>query len=128
MDGCLRGGHSYYHLVREDPRCGDGWRGSKARTDDDHPLPRRVGAQVAHFRTHRGDHEVALIVERDDGGVVAMEVKLGATPTSDAIRHLTWLSEQLGDELLDSVIITTGAQAYRRADGIAVVPAALLGP
>jgi len=89
---------------------------------------RAAEAQVAHFRTHRGDHEVALIVERDDGGVVAMEVKLGATPTSDAIRHLTWLSEQLGDELLDSVIITTGAQAYRRADGIAVVPAALLGP
>jgi uncharacterized protein len=26
------------------------------------------------------------------------------------------------------VIVTTGEQAYRRPDGIAVVPAALLGP
>jgi uncharacterized protein len=32
------------------------------------------------------------------------------------------------DELLDKVIVTTGRNAYRREDGIAVVPAALLGP
>ncbi|MEX0985182.1 MAG: DUF4143 domain-containing protein [Actinomycetota bacterium] len=85
-------------------------------------------ARVAHFRTHRGDHETDLIVERGDGGVVAIEVKLGVTPGADAIRHLTWLSEKLGDELLDRVVITTGADAYRRNDGIGIVPAALLGP
>ena len=85
-------------------------------------------ARVGHFRTHRGDHETDLIVERGDGGVIAIGVKLGATPSSDAIRHLTWLSERLEDELLDRVIITTGTDAYRRKDGIAVVPAALLGP
>jgi len=38
------------------------------------------------------------------------------------------LRDRLGDELLDAVIITTGTHAYRRADGIAVIPAALLGP
>lgn len=32
------------------------------------------------------------------------------------------------DDLLDAVVVTTGPQAYRRSDGIAVVPAALLGP
>lgn len=85
-------------------------------------------ARVAHFRTHRGDHETDLIVERDDGRVVAIEVKLGTTPDADAVRHLKWLAEKLGDELLDHVIVTTGADAYRRRDGIAVVPAALLGP
>ena len=57
-----------------------------------------------------------------------MEVKLGVTPDADAVRHLKWLDEKLGDELLDRVIVTTGADAYRRQDGIAVVPAALLGP
>jgi predicted AAA+ superfamily ATPase len=85
-------------------------------------------ASVGHLRTHRGDHEVDLIVERDDGRVIAMEVKLSTTPDADAARHLRWLSEQIGDELLDAVIIGTGPEAYRRADGIAVVPAALLGP
>jgi len=29
---------------------------------------------------------------------------------------------------LDSVVLTTGECAYRRADGIAMVPLALLGP
>jgi uncharacterized protein len=44
------------------------------------------------------------------------------------VQHLLWLREQIGDDLLDSLVIHTGPQAYRRQDGIAVVPAALLGP
>ena len=85
-------------------------------------------AGVGHLRTHRGDHEVDLIVERDDGRIVAVEAKLGATPRDDSIRHLHWLAQKIGDELLDAIVITTGTEAYRRSDGIAVVPAALLGP
>ncbi|HEY6760871.1 MAG TPA: DUF4143 domain-containing protein [Baekduia sp.] len=84
-------------------------------------------ASVRHLRTHRGDHEVDLIVERDDGRVVAIEVKLSATPPDDAVRHLHWLQRQIGDDLLDAVVVTTGGAAYRRDDGIAVIPAALLG-
>jgi hypothetical protein len=34
----------------------------------------------------------------------------------------------MGDDLLDAVVVTTGTTAYRRSDGIAVVPAGLLGP
>lgn len=44
------------------------------------------------------------------------------------VRHLRWLQEQIGPEPLDAVVITTGAEAYRRRDGVAVVAAALLGP
>lgn len=85
-------------------------------------------ANVRHFRTHRGDHEADLIVERDDGRVIAVEVKLGPDPDAGDVRHLHWLSQRLGDDLLDAVVVTTGRSAYRRSDGIAVVPAALLGP
>jgi predicted AAA+ superfamily ATPase len=85
-------------------------------------------ASVKHLRTHRGEHEADLIVERDDGRVVAMEVKLGQTPDATAVRHLQWLADRLGEELLDAVVVTTGSVAYRRPDGIAVVPAAALGP
>jgi len=76
----------------------------------------------------RGEHEVDLMLERGDGRVVAIEVKLSAIAREDAAGHLRWLQTQVGDDLLDAVIITTGREAYRRADGIAVVPAALLGP
>ncbi len=85
-------------------------------------------ATVGHLRTHRGEREVDLIVERDDGRAVAIEVKLTAAPSDDDVRHLHWLKGKLGAELLDAIVVTTGRGAYRRPDGIAVVPAALLGP
>jgi hypothetical protein len=85
-------------------------------------------AEVNHFRTYRGDREVDLIVKGESGRVLAVEVKLAAAPAGDAGAHLNWLQGELGDELLDKLIITTGPSAYRSADGIAVVPAALLGP
>jgi hypothetical protein len=93
----------------------------------------RVYAQVAeatvgHFRAYGGEHEVDLIVKGESGRVIAIEVKLAATPAERDGRHLDWLDREIGDELLDKVIVTTGGSAYRRQDGIAVVPAALLGP
>lgn len=85
-------------------------------------------ARVAHLRTWRGEHEVDLIVERRDGRVVAIEVKLTRAPRDTDVRHLRWLQDELGDDLLDAIVITTGPAAYRRPDGIGVIPAALLGP
>jgi len=85
-------------------------------------------ARVGYLRTKNGDHEVDLIVEGVDGRVVAIEVKLAATPHDGHMRHLRWLRERLGDDLLDALVITTGTYAYRTSDGIAIVPAALLGP
>jgi len=85
-------------------------------------------ARVCHLRTRGGEHEVDLVVVRDDQRVVAIEVKLSATVGDEDVRHLRWLADQLGPDLLDAAVITTGREAYRRADGIAVVPASLLGP
>lgn len=85
-------------------------------------------ATVKHFRTAGGDHEVDLIVERADGRVVAIEVKLTRTVGDGDVRALKRLARSVGDDLLDAVVVTTGADAYRRQDGIVVVPAALLGP
>lgn len=85
-------------------------------------------ASVAHLRTKGGGHEVDLVVVRADQRVVAIEVKLGRTIGDDDVRHLRWLRERLGDDLLDAVVVTTGPDAYRRRDGIVVVPAVLLGP
>lgn len=84
-------------------------------------------ARIGHLRTYAGDHEVDLIVQRQDDRVIAIEVKLKRTVQDEDLRHLKWLKEKIGDELLDAVAITTGEHAYRRSDGIAVVPAALLG-
>jgi predicted AAA+ superfamily ATPase len=84
-------------------------------------------ATVKHCRAHAGRHEIDLIVERRDHRVLAMEVKLRPTVSDEDVRHLKWLQQEIGEELLDAVVITTGPYAYRRPDGVAVVPAALLG-
>ncbi len=85
-------------------------------------------ATVGHLRTRGGEREVDFIVQRRDQRAIAIEVKLSQTVDTKDVRHLHWLEEQLGDGLIDKVIVTTGTQAYRRQDGVAVVPAALLGP
>ncbi|WP_308467124.1 ATP-binding protein [Rathayibacter soli] len=87
-----------------------------------------MNARVGHLRTKNGDHEVDIIIETNDTRCVAFEVKVSDTIHDDDVRHLHWLREQLGDRLTDAVVLHTGPYAYRRADGIAVVPLALLGP
>jgi uncharacterized protein len=84
-------------------------------------------ARTAHLRTWSGDREIDLIVERGRK-ILAIEVKLGQVPDDRDVRHLLWLQKELGDDLADTVIVTAGQAAYRRPDGIAVIPAALLGP
>lgn len=85
-------------------------------------------ARCHHFRTHRGDQEVDVIVERRDGRIAAFEVKLSASVEDDDVKHLLWLKDRIGERLTDAAVITTGEYAYRRPDGVAVIPAALLGP
>ncbi|AXE39392.1 ATP-binding protein [Acidipropionibacterium virtanenii] len=85
-------------------------------------------ATVSHLRTSGGDREIDLIVEGTDGQVLGIEVKLAPEITGHDVRHLNWLREQLPDRVADLAVVTTGRTAFRRADGIAVVPLALLGP
>jgi len=85
-------------------------------------------AHVGHLRTKSGEREVDLVVTGLGNRTLAIEVKLAATVSDGDVRHLLWLKNQLGPDLVDMVIVTTGTDAYRRTDGVAVVPAALLGP
>lgn len=92
----------------------------------------RVFAQAAeartfHLRTKGGRHEVDLIVESANG-VVGIEVKLAPSVSDHDVAHLHWLRQQIGEDCTDLVVLTTGPEAYRRSDGVAVVPLAALGP
>ena len=83
-------------------------------------------ARVFHLRTHGGEHEVDLIMQGVDGRIVALEIKLAASVSDRDVRHLRWPSERLGPRLADTAAITTGPYAFRRRDGIGIIPAALL--
>jgi predicted AAA+ superfamily ATPase len=85
-------------------------------------------AKVSHLRTRGGEQEVDYIVSRGDQRVLGVEVKLSQTVDDHDVRHLSWLRQRLGHDLVDAIVVTTGPYAYRRPDGIGVVPLALLGP
>jgi predicted AAA+ superfamily ATPase len=83
-------------------------------------------AQVRHLRLHGGRREIDLIVVRADQRVIGIEVKLSASVGDADVKNLLWLRDQIGEDLIDAVVINTGPRAYRRRDGVGVVPAALL--
>lgn len=84
-------------------------------------------AEVHHLRTESGRHEVDFIIEGETG-IVAMEAKMNSAITDDDLKHLLWLRDRLGEQCVDTVVVHVGPEAYRRPDGVAVVPLALLGP
>jgi hypothetical protein len=87
-----------------------------------------AAARIGHLRTKNGSHEIDLIVESNNRSCIAIEAKLSSAVDDHDVAHLNWLHRQIGDRLVDRVVICTGRFAYRRSDGVAVVPLALLGP
>jgi predicted AAA+ superfamily ATPase len=83
-------------------------------------------AQVSYLRLRNGDREVDFILQSGHR-ILAVEAKMTAMVTDDHVRNLIWLKRHIGRDLLDAMIVYTGQVAYRRPDGVAVVPAALLG-
>lgn len=87
-----------------------------------------ANASVGHLRTKNGDHEIDLIVEGESRSCIAIEAKLANSVDDHDVTHLNWLHRQMGDRLVDRIVVYTGRFAYRRSDGVAAVPLSLLGP
>ncbi len=76
---------------------------------------------TGHWRTRDGD-EVDLVVERDDGMLVAFEVKAaGRVPGSD-LTPLRKLRDATGNAFLAGVILYLGARSYTFEDRLHVMP------
>ncbi|MCL2403400.1 MAG: DUF4143 domain-containing protein [Coriobacteriia bacterium] len=86
----------------------------------------QIGARTYFLRTAKGTREIDLIIEKDRK-LVIIEIKLGTSVSSDDVRHLNWFEEKLDDRVKEKIILTTGDRAYRRQDGVLVIPAVLLG-
>ncbi|WP_297721840.1 ATP-binding protein [uncultured Mobiluncus sp.] len=85
------------------------------------------GLRAYHLRTQNGDHEIDLLLRGAGKRTLAFEVKLKTDITSDDCRHLLWLRDKLDTQLRSCAVISAGAEAYTRRDGIHVIPLALLG-
>lgn len=78
-------------------------------------------AGVGHWRTRDGD-EVDLVVERDDGAVIAFEVKAAQRIGSADLRPLRKLRDALGPAFLAGVALHLGSHSYRADDRLHVAP------
>lgn len=82
-------------------------------------------AGIGHWRTHDGD-EVDLVIERDDGAILAFEVKAGSRVPGDAFRGLRKLRDAVGDAFVAGIALYLGERSYTYDDRLHVMPVDLL--
>jgi len=80
---------------------------------------------IHHLRDRQGA-EVDFILEGPDGKIVAIEVKATASPASNDARHLYWLKEKLGDQLIAGVVLHLGSAAGSLGERILALPVSAL--
>lgn len=86
---------------------------------------------VSHWRDNNG-HEVDVIITLEDGRWAALEVKMNPDSVDDAAASLLRFREKVDVSKVGEPafigVITSRSPAYRRPDGVLVIPVAALGP
>ena len=90
-----------------------------------------LGGRLLQYRDS-DDLEVDIILEKDEGGWAAVEVKLGVNQIDDGAETLIKFAKKIdtkncGTPAFMAVVTTTG-YGYRRNDGIYVLPIGVLKP
>lgn len=94
---------------------------------------RTFGGEVYHYRDH-SNREIDAVVELKNEGWGAFEIKLGQDAVDEAAANLKKISDFMHNDGEASgprflcVITGMGSMAYRREDGVYVVPITALGP
>ena len=89
-----------------------------------------LGGSLYHYRDKTGLEADAVVV-LDDGRWTLVEVKMGQSRIDEGASHLLKLAERI-DQTREGrpsflMVLTSTACAYRRKDGVVVVPLACLG-
>ena len=90
-----------------------------------------IDGAVFHYRDKTGLEADAVIVLAD-GRWAPIEVELGSRQFDEAATHLRRLRERVDADRMGEpsflAVVTAGATAYRRDDGVLVIPLACLRP
>jgi predicted AAA+ superfamily ATPase len=78
-------------------------------------------ADVGQWRT-KDDEEADLVLEIDDGRVIAFEIKAAARVSGNDLRGLAKLRDLLGDAFVAGIALYTGARSYTYEDRLHVMP------
>ena len=91
----------------------------------------RLGGEILHYLDSSG-LEADAVIHLRDGRWAAVEVKLGAKQVDQAAENLLRLKSSVNTDKMNEpeflMIITGSKYAYKREDGVYVVPLGLLGP
>lgn len=81
--------------------------------------------ELFHWRDRDG-REVDVVLEFDDGGVLALEVESTATPRGAHFTGLRALAERLGDRFLGGFVLSLTPRALSFGDGLWALPVSTL--
>ena len=80
---------------------------------------------IRHYHDNN-DLEADLIISLQDGRWAAVEVKLGSREIEEGAEHLKKLASKIDTDKFPApsflMVLTGGEFAYRRADGVFVIP------
>jgi len=85
----------------------------------------KTNARIHHFRT-AGGREVDIVLERADGSVCGIEVKLGATAHSRDFGALRHLQSKLGKRFKAGAVVHTGPETLRFGPDLWALPVSAL--
>jgi predicted AAA+ superfamily ATPase len=77
---------------------------------------------AGHWRTTPGDDEVDLVIERDDGMIVAFEIKAAGRIPGPDLAPLRRLRDATGDQFLAGIAFYLGSRSYTYEDRIHILP------
>lgn len=84
-----------------------------------------LGGEIRHYRD-KSDLEADIIITLSDGRWAPVEVKLGSKEIEDGAEHLLSLEHKVDEEKMGlptfKMVVTGGQYAYKRDDGVFVVP------
>ena len=90
-----------------------------------------MDGKVFHYRD-KGNLEVDTVIHLNDGRWAAVEIKLASSRADEAAENLKKFAEKVDFDRMKApsflMVLTGGDLAYRRADGVYVVPISCLGP
>lgn len=78
--------------------------------------------RLYHLRQHHGRHEIDIVAEMDARRLIAFEVKATAAPSLHDARHLAWLRDHVGDQMLAGVVLHSGPSAFALGDRLWALP------
>lgn len=91
-----------------------------------------LGATLSSWRDSQTNAEVDVVLELPNGRWAGIEIKLGEAAADAAAESLHRFARKVDverhGEPLALMVITGGRFAYKRPDGVVVVPIAMLGP